>query len=442
MSSKTDYWVKAKVGEIMNLVNGAPFKPSDWAPEGLPIIRIQNLNNRDARFNYFNGQIAEKFRVKTDDLLFAWSGTPGTSFGAHIWKGGDAWLNQHIFRVDFDRENLNSEFLRLAINQNLADYVRQAHGGAGLAHITKGKFEDSEVFLPPLNEQRRIVAKLDALFEKSRAIREKLDRAPRLLANLQKSILNAAFRGDLTQEWRRRHSVPNLWRETTIGDVADVGTGSTPLRSKADYFADVGVPWVTSAATGSLFVREASEFVTDAAVKDHRLKIYPSGTLLVAMYGEGKTRGQVTELSIDATINQACAAIQVDESIALRSFVKFALLSNYLAMRAMAEGGNQPNLNLSKVRDVSFLAPDIEEQHEVVRLLSVALAGIQQLTAKNSLGLSRLAALEASTLDKAFRGELVPQDPNDEPARLLLERICSQKLETKPKRRGSKAAAV
>jgi len=169
----------------MDLVNGAPFKPSDWSCDGLPIIRIQNLNNPLAPFNRFSGELAERFRVTDGDLLFAWSGTPGTSFGAHIWSRGEAWLNQHIFRVDFDRSSLDCSYLCLAINQNLANYIRQAHGGAGLAHITKGRFEESDLVVPPLNEQRRIVAKLDALFEKSRAIRDKLDRLPRLLDQLQ-----------------------------------------------------------------------------------------------------------------------------------------------------------------------------------------------------------------------------------------------------------------
>lgn len=126
-----------------------PFKPSQWKEQGRPIIRIQNLNNPNAAFNRCPDHIPDKYLVQNGALLFAWSGTPGTSFGAHIWSGETGWLNQHIFRVDFDDGQLDKKFLRLAININLQDYIEQAHGGVGLAHVTKTKFDASSLRLPP-----------------------------------------------------------------------------------------------------------------------------------------------------------------------------------------------------------------------------------------------------------------------------------------------------
>ena len=159
-------WAVAPVGDILGLVNGCPFKPSHWKKSGLPIIRIQNLNNPNASFNYCTDEMPEKFRVRNGDLLFAWSGTPGTSFGAHVWDGGDAWLNQHIFRVEFNKHHFDRTFLKYSINRNLAEYIEQAHGGAGLAHITKGMFEKSLLPIAPLAEQCRIVAKLEVVLGK------------------------------------------------------------------------------------------------------------------------------------------------------------------------------------------------------------------------------------------------------------------------------------
>lgn len=92
MSKLPAGWARTKIGDLCNLVNGRAFKPSDWVSVGLPIIRIQNLNRPEATFNYFDGSVDEKFLVQTGDLLFAWSGTPGTSFGAHIWNGPNAIL--------------------------------------------------------------------------------------------------------------------------------------------------------------------------------------------------------------------------------------------------------------------------------------------------------------------------------------------------------------
>jgi type I restriction enzyme, S subunit len=186
--------------------------------------------------------------------------------------------------------------------------------------------------------------------------------------------------------------------------------------------------------------------VTESAIKDHRLKIYPVGTLLVAMYGEGKTRGQVSELAIDATINQACAAVLVDQSLAARAYVKLALQANYLEMRELAEGGNQPNLNLTKIKEFSFLLPLPDEQHEIATRVGVFLEYVDRFKTSYQGACSRIEALTRAILAKAFQGELVPQDPSDEPAGALLQRIKTRREEAvkvaRPKRQAVRRTAV
>jgi type I restriction enzyme S subunit len=100
-------------------VNGKAFKASDWSTTGVPIIRIQNLNGPDKPFNYWAGSLDDQVRVKSGDLLFAWSGTPGTSFGAHLWRGGESILNQHIFRCDIDVNAITPEWARFVVNTQL-----------------------------------------------------------------------------------------------------------------------------------------------------------------------------------------------------------------------------------------------------------------------------------------------------------------------------------
>jgi len=111
MGRSSDGWPEVKVGDVLTLRNGRAFKSSEWRTGGTPIIRIQNLKSADAPFNYFDSELPDQFAVRTGDLLFAWSGTPGTSFGAHVWDGPDAWLNQHIFRVDFSPQYFDRDFL-------------------------------------------------------------------------------------------------------------------------------------------------------------------------------------------------------------------------------------------------------------------------------------------------------------------------------------------
>src|SRR5205814_5082952 len=88
-------WTRAPIHRVCSLVNGRVFRPDDWTLEGVPIVRIQNLNDSGASFNRYSGPVDPKFLIDAGELLFAWSGTPGTSFGAHIWRGQTAVLNQH-----------------------------------------------------------------------------------------------------------------------------------------------------------------------------------------------------------------------------------------------------------------------------------------------------------------------------------------------------------
>jgi type I restriction enzyme S subunit len=154
-------WALVRLGEALELTNGRAFKPTEWSKAGLPIIRIQNLNDPGAPFNYCDRSVPQKVHVKAGDLLISWSGTPGTSFGAHIWDRGHAILNQHIFRAELISDAFRPPFLKLAINSRLLELIDQAHGGVGLQHITKPKLERLPLTLPPLAEQQRIVAKVD-----------------------------------------------------------------------------------------------------------------------------------------------------------------------------------------------------------------------------------------------------------------------------------------
>jgi len=315
--------------------------------------------------------------------------------------------------------------------------------GTTRRRIARGKLAQMQLPIPPLNEQKRIADKLDKILARVDTCRERLDRIPTILKRFRQSVLAAATSGKLTEDWRADRKIDIDWVSSDIQSVTKVGTGSTPLRSNPYFYSTDGTPWVTSAATAKPFVYSTEEFVTDAAITAHRLKIYPVGTLLVAMYGEGKTRGQVTELRIAATINQACAAIAVNEALANRSFIKLVFQANYMKMRSLAEGGNQPNLNLSKIKNFSILLPGLEEQTEIVRRVEELFAYADRIESRYQAARAKVDKLTPAILAKAFRGELVPQDPNDEPASVLLERIkasrADNKVTPKPKRGGNKA---
>ncbi|MFB0924599.1 MAG: restriction endonuclease subunit S, partial [Vicingaceae bacterium] len=130
-------WVWVKLGDLLAMYNGRAFKTTEWSESGLPIIRIQNLNTKNAPFNHFNGVIEERHRIKKGAFLISWSGTPGTSFGAFIWNGVEGALNQHINKCEFYSSYQNEEYMLNAINSQLYKLIEQAQGGAGLKHVTK-----------------------------------------------------------------------------------------------------------------------------------------------------------------------------------------------------------------------------------------------------------------------------------------------------------------
>jgi type I restriction enzyme S subunit len=161
--------------------------------------------------------------------------------------------------------------------------------------------------------------------------------------------------------------LPQGWEWVTIDTLANVGTGTTPSRDNAAFFDGGAISWVTSGETGQPFICQTEQHVTEAALAQTSLTIYPVGTLVVAMYGQGKTRGQISELCIPATTNQACAAIVlVEPSMAHKDYVKLVFEKSYDEIRELSAGGAQPNLNVGKVKATLIPLPPMSEQSRIV----------------------------------------------------------------------------
>ena len=152
-----DGWEVLKVGDVAEYINGRAFKPEEWEPQGLPIIRIQNLNDENAAYNYSTAKFEDKYLIHKGDLLFAWA----ASLGTYIWSKGDAWLNQHIFKV-IPKAFILKEFLYYSFIVMIRDFYAESHG-SGMVHITKGKFENKPILIPPITEQKRIVSKIEKI---------------------------------------------------------------------------------------------------------------------------------------------------------------------------------------------------------------------------------------------------------------------------------------
>ena len=149
-------WKEQRLAELADYHNGRAFKPEDWGDQGLPIIRIQNLNG-STEFNYYNGPYDKKHLVRDGDLLFSWSGSRGTSFGSFVWKGPEGLLNQHIFRVVPTGE-VTKSYLGYLLRYTTSLIEQKAHGSAGLVHITKRELERFRVHFPSDQEEQKKIA--------------------------------------------------------------------------------------------------------------------------------------------------------------------------------------------------------------------------------------------------------------------------------------------
>lgn len=280
--------------------------------------------------------------------------------------------------------------------------------GSATNYIRIGNFHDYIVTLPPLSIQQAIVTKIEEIFSELDHGVAQLKLAQQQLKVYRQSVLKWAFEGRLTNAGVKDGELVEGWKWVKIEEIASVGTGATPLKNKKEYYENGKIAWVTSGALNDDFVNKATEFVTEKALKETNLSVYPKGTLLLAMYGEGKTRGKCSELQIEACTNQAIAAIYFEKhDVRVKPFLKYFLHKNYGDIRKLSSGGVQPNLNLGIVKKTLFPFPPIKEQHQIIAEIERRLSVCDKLEETIVGSLKAAEVLRAGVLKRAFEGKLV-----------------------------------
>jgi len=408
-------WIWIKIKDVCKLINGRAFKPSEWSSEGLPIIRIQNLNNPNAVLNYCNFEVEKKFLVNDGQLLFAWSGTPGTSFGAHIWNRGKAVLNQHIFKVEIQEEEIDKTYLMHLINHNVSEYIRKAHGTAGLAHITKGKFENSFISLPPFSEQKRIVDKIEELFTELDAGIKDLKSVKKELEVYRKSVLNAAFKGKQTKELKE-------FCDDVKSDIVDGPFGSNMKRS--DYITE-GIPVlkIQNIKPFNIVIKKM-DYVNKEKYDELKRHSFKSGDIIITKLGDPLGVSAIVPKELNRGIIVA-DLVRVRATKINNDYLVYVLnspfISNYI--NSKQKGTTRPRVRLSIVRELPIPYVEPEEQEQIVQEIESHFSVIDKLEETVDNALTKQEHLRKSILKNAFKGKLVQQDPSDEPAKILLERI-------------------
>ena len=287
-----------KLGDVATYINGYAFKPEDRGEEGLPIIRIQDLTGNAYDLGFYNGEYPEKIGINDGDVLISWS----ASLGVYVWNRGKALLNQHIFKVMFDKAEIDKNYFVYAVRQKLDEMGRKTHG-ATMKHIVKKDFDATQIPYPSLEEQSEIAANLDKVSNVIENRKQELQ----LLDTLIKARFVEMFGNPVINEKR--------WRQKSLGEITTkIGSGATPKGGKGAY-QEEGITLIRSmnVHNGLFEYRELAHISDEQAAKLDNVAIEENDVLL-NITGASVARSCVVPNKIlPARVNQHVCIIRRSE---------------------------------------------------------------------------------------------------------------------------------
>lgn len=392
MSKKKD-WSRVTLGELGNYINGKAFKPEQWSSSGLPIIRIQNLTDERKPFNYFNGSIENRYLIDSGDLLISWSAT----LGSFIWNRGKAVLNQHIFKVIPNDEKVDKEFLHYLVLNALDEMAEHSHGIA-MQHITKGKFEAIKVFVPPVSEQHRIVARIKECMEKIEEIEKLHDEV-----SYESKALPTASKYDL---WK---DCENEFELIPLGDCVSSAKNGL-YKHKKFHGTGTVLLRMFNIRDGELDPRRLERVqVTAKELSDFEVR---NGDLVVSRVNSRELVGKsavVLGLSEPAINEAMIIRLRVDPEMADSQFLSWLINSPQFLheLRGRAKHAiGQSSINQTDLLSSKIPLPNLARQREIVTSAVRFLPAVTDLQAEVNPQGEVISHLRDAILRKAFAGEL------------------------------------
>ena len=463
-------WFTARLGDCLRLINGRAYLRHELLEKGTPIIRIQNLNGGNNWF-YSDLQLPEDKYCDRGDLLFAWSAT----FGPFIWQGSHSIYHYHIWKVE-PFEVINQKFA-YHLFQEITQEVKAAAHGVAMPHMTKQGMESWQIPLPPLNEQKRIVAAIEALRERSQKARSVLSVIPELCDKFRQSVLAAAFRGDLTADWREQNpdvkaaleilselqstkrkqknktntisssfdipfEAPETWEWIILDIICEKITDGEHLTPP---LAEKGVPLLSAKDVRDWSLDFSNtKFVSSEVAEKSRARCNPEKNDVLVV-SRGATVGRTSRVKTEEPfcLMGSVLLFKLNQSIIEPEFIELFFKSPFGArqLTSMSGASAQQAIYIRDMRSFPTPFPPLTEQKEIVRQVKTLFQFIDKIEESHEGTEAYLDRLNQSILAKAFRGELVDQDPNDEPASVLLKRIRvdrEQQMQGKIKKPGKK----
>ncbi|HMN17906.1 MAG TPA: restriction endonuclease subunit S [Ignavibacteriaceae bacterium] len=385
-NSLPNNWQVKSLGEVAKFINGRAFKPEEWANKGLPIIRIQNLTGFSDVFNYFDGDFEKKYLVKKNDILISWS----ASLGVYVWDKDEAVLNQHIFKVELG-DNIDRVFFYYLIKTKIDEIVSHVHGST-MKHITKDRFDNIKVKLPPLIIQKQIAE----ILEKADQARQKRKEANKLTDEFLQSVFIEMF-GDPVKN-------PKRWDKNSLKNVCLQITDGVHLKPNYKF---EGVPFISvkDITTGVLKFND-TKFISK---EDHEILIKRCKPeyldILYTKVGATYGRAAIVNTKKDFSLYVSVALIKPNHKLINPYFLKEMMNSRYVKHQANTciKGIGVPDLHLVEIKNFEILLPPLSLQQQFAEIVNKT----EALKEKQKQSEQELENLFQSLMQKAFKGELV-----------------------------------
>ena len=366
---------KVRLGDVATYINGYAFKPDDRGSVGLPIIRIQDLTGNSYDLGFYDGEYPERIEINDGDVLISWS----ASLGVYVWNKGKALLNQHIFKVVFDKLEIDKQFFVYAVEHNLQEMVKQTHG-ATMKHIIKKDFDNTLIPYPPLEQQKLIAKSLDRTCN----LIEKLKTQSALLDELIKSRFVEMF--------------DSLTNNTAFSDLCTIITDGTHQPPK---FVKEGIPFlfVSNIVTNSINY-EAEKFISEDTYNElYKRTPIEIGDIIMSTVGSYGHPAVVTS-NKKFLFQRHIAYLKPKKEIINPLFLHSAILSEKVQeqIERRVKGIAQKTLNLSEIKQLRIPLPELKKQNQFADFVTQ----VEKQKATIQQSIDKLETLKKSLMQEYF----------------------------------------